>query len=148
MLQAGVARGFTVTSLRSVTITKQNKIGANATAVDRFTHHSDVASTVRQYYNKNNNNKVRALIAEVKEESAGESESEIEADEELRLADHTPGTVGLSPKEEFSPIVTFFQRQQFTAQYYQTQLTQQRVLSTYRVQQTKGELTLSGGGDA
>ncbi|KAA6394017.1 MAG: hypothetical protein EZS28_010458 [Streblomastix strix] len=89
-------------------------MGANATAVDRFTHHSDVASTVRQYYDKNiyqqlDNDKVRALIAEVKEESACESESEIEAEKELGLANHTPGTMGLSPKEEFSPIATFFE---------------------------------------
>ncbi|KAA6395725.1 MAG: hypothetical protein EZS28_008746 [Streblomastix strix] len=83
MQKAGIARGFTVTSVRSATITKLINMGANATAVDRFTHHSDVASTVRQYYDKNNNDKLRALIAEVKEESAGESESEIEAEEEL-----------------------------------------------------------------
>ncbi|KAA6374920.1 MAG: hypothetical protein EZS28_029554 [Streblomastix strix] len=97
--------------------------GANATAIDRFTHHSDVASTVRQYYDKNgtftyqqlDNDNMGALIAEVKEESTGESESEIQAEEELGLADHKPGT---------------------------------RVLSTQRVQQTKGELTFSGGGDA
>ncbi|KAA6370847.1 MAG: hypothetical protein EZS28_033625 [Streblomastix strix] len=60
-------------------------------------------------YQQLDNDKVRALIAEVKEESAGESESEIEADEELRLADHTPGTMELSIKEEFSPIVTIFE---------------------------------------
>ncbi|KAA6355147.1 MAG: hypothetical protein EZS28_049326, partial [Streblomastix strix] len=76
---------------------------------DRFTHHSDVASTVRQYYDKNNNDKVRALIAEVKEENTGESESEIEAEEELGQLNHTPGTMGLSPKEKFSPIATFFE---------------------------------------
>ncbi|KAA6321320.1 MAG: hypothetical protein EZS28_054568, partial [Streblomastix strix] len=109
MQKAGIARGFTVTSVRSATITKLINMGANATAVDRFTHHSDVASTVRQYYDKNNNDKVRALIAEVKEENAGESESEIEAEEELCLLNHTPGTMGLSPKEEFSPIATFFE---------------------------------------
>ncbi|KAA6387117.1 MAG: hypothetical protein EZS28_017358, partial [Streblomastix strix] len=90
MQKAGIARGFTVTSVRSATISKLINMGANATAVDRFTHHSDVA----------NNDKVRALIVEVKDESAGESESEIEAEEELGLANHTPGTMGLSPKEE------------------------------------------------
>ncbi|KAA6376098.1 MAG: hypothetical protein EZS28_028374, partial [Streblomastix strix] len=98
-----------VTSVRSATITKLINMGANATAVDRFTHHSDVASTVRQYYDKNNNDKVRLLIAEVKKESAGESESEIEAEEEYGLANHTPGTMGLFPKEEFSPIAIFFE---------------------------------------
>ncbi|KAA6357250.1 MAG: hypothetical protein EZS28_047223, partial [Streblomastix strix] len=53
MQKAGIARGFTVTSVRSATITKLISMGENATAVDRFTHHSDVASTVRQYYDKN-----------------------------------------------------------------------------------------------
>ncbi|KAA6400958.1 MAG: hypothetical protein EZS28_003521 [Streblomastix strix] len=109
MQKAGIARGFTVTSVRSAAITKLINMGANATAVDRFTHHSDVVSTVRQYYDKNNKDTVRALIVEVKEESAGESESEVEAEEELGLANHTPGTMGLSPKKEFSPIATFFE---------------------------------------
>ncbi|KAA6392518.1 MAG: hypothetical protein EZS28_011956 [Streblomastix strix] len=109
MQKAGIARGFTVTSVRSATITKLINMGANATAVDRFTHHSDVTSTVRQYYDKNNNDKVRALIAEVKEESASESESEIEVEEELGLSNHTPDTMGLSPKEEFQPIATLFE---------------------------------------
>ncbi|KAA6377152.1 MAG: hypothetical protein EZS28_027321 [Streblomastix strix] len=79
-------------------------MGANATAVDRFTYHSDVASIMRQYFDKN----MHALIAEVKDESAGESESEVEAEEELILTNHTPDTVGLSPQEEFSPIATIF----------------------------------------
>ncbi|KAA6359304.1 MAG: hypothetical protein EZS28_045169 [Streblomastix strix] len=58
-----------------------------ATAVDRFTHHSDVT---------------------IKRESAGEFESEIEQQKELGLINHTPDTVGLSPQEEFSPSLTFF----------------------------------------
>ncbi|KAA6389837.1 MAG: hypothetical protein EZS28_014636 [Streblomastix strix] len=76
---------------------------ANATAVDRLTHCSDVASTKKQYYDKNNNDQVRALIAEVKQESAGESESEIEARMELGLDLYTPDTVA-SPFNTENPI--------------------------------------------
>ncbi|KAA6400563.1 MAG: hypothetical protein EZS28_003914 [Streblomastix strix] len=94
--KAGIVRSFTITSMRSATITKLINMGANSTVVDGFTHHSDVASTVRQYYDKNSCEILRALIAEVKEESVGESESEIEAEEELGLTDHTLRTVGES----------------------------------------------------
>ncbi|KAA6354429.1 MAG: hypothetical protein EZS28_050044, partial [Streblomastix strix] len=109
MQKIGIARGFTVTPVRSATIIKQINMGANATAVDRFIHHSDIANIVRQYYDIKNNDKLRELIAEVKEECVGESESETEAEEKLDLVNHTPGTMELSPKEEFSPIATFLE---------------------------------------
>ncbi|KAA6357425.1 MAG: hypothetical protein EZS28_047049, partial [Streblomastix strix] len=53
MQKARIARSFTITSVRSIIIKKLNNMGANATAVDRLTHHSDVANIVMQYQEKN-----------------------------------------------------------------------------------------------
>ncbi|KAA6391593.1 MAG: hypothetical protein EZS28_012880 [Streblomastix strix] len=89
MMKTGIARRFIVASVRSATITKLTNKGANATAVDRFTHHSNIVKTMRLFYYKNNNDKVRALIAEIKEKSADNSEYEIEAEAELGLTIHT-----------------------------------------------------------
>ncbi|KAA6402787.1 MAG: hypothetical protein EZS28_001684 [Streblomastix strix] len=87
----------------------------------------DVASIVKQYYDKNwlfyfNNRiiiKMRALVAEIQEENVCESESEIEAEMELCLGLHIPGTV-----------------------------TEEQVLSTQQVQQTKMMIIFSEGDEA
>ncbi|KAA6360001.1 MAG: hypothetical protein EZS28_044472, partial [Streblomastix strix] len=102
MQKAGIFRGFTVTDLKSAIFIQLISMGTNSTAVDRFTHHSDVASTVRQYYDKNNNNQIRAFNTKVKEESAGESESEIAAEVAFGLNFRTSSTVNISPQEEES----------------------------------------------
>ncbi|KAA6379263.1 MAG: hypothetical protein EZS28_025212, partial [Streblomastix strix] len=46
--------------------------------VDRFTHHSDTASTVRQYYDKNNNVEAREVLGQTEEELDNEEDEEQE----------------------------------------------------------------------
>ncbi|KAA6402634.1 MAG: hypothetical protein EZS28_001833 [Streblomastix strix] len=79
----------------------QINIGANGTAADRFINHSDVAERERdnimirkiiQDISSGYNVQVRELIAEVKEESVGLSESEID-EEKLGLNICIPDTL-------------------------------------------------------
>ncbi|KAA6360034.1 MAG: hypothetical protein EZS28_044439, partial [Streblomastix strix] len=46
--------------------------------VDRFTHHSDAASTVRQYYDKNNNVEATVVLGQIEEELDNEEDEEQE----------------------------------------------------------------------
>ncbi|KAA6398000.1 MAG: hypothetical protein EZS28_006474 [Streblomastix strix] len=63
MQAAGIPSSYSVTSVRTAALTKLIKAGASPLTVDRFTHHSDTAQTVRQYYDRNNNSKARQLLA-------------------------------------------------------------------------------------
>ncbi|KAA6311988.1 MAG: hypothetical protein EZS28_056008, partial [Streblomastix strix] len=93
MQAAGIPSSYSVTSVRTAAITKLIKAGASPVTVDRFTHHSDTASTVRQYYDKNNNRQARQLLASstelsvqiVANDTADEEISEDLRDEEENL---------------------------------------------------------------
>ncbi|KAA6383694.1 MAG: hypothetical protein EZS28_020779 [Streblomastix strix] len=69
-----------------IILTKQQEQQCNLLAlakhthvkVDRFTHHSDTASTVRQYYNKKNNDEAREVFGQKEEELDNEADEEQE----------------------------------------------------------------------
>ncbi|KAA6354508.1 MAG: hypothetical protein EZS28_049965, partial [Streblomastix strix] len=93
MQAAGIPSSYSVTSVRTAALTKLIKAGASPVTVDRFTHHSDTASTVRQYYDQNNNSQARQLLASstelciqiVANDTADEEKSEDLRDEEENL---------------------------------------------------------------
>ncbi|KAA6312511.1 MAG: hypothetical protein EZS28_055912, partial [Streblomastix strix] len=78
MQSAGISKTHSVTSIRAATITKLLKHNVNSVKVDRFTHHSDTASTVRQYYDKNNNVEAREVLGQTEEELDNEEDEEQE----------------------------------------------------------------------
>ncbi|KAA6355740.1 MAG: hypothetical protein EZS28_048733, partial [Streblomastix strix] len=82
---SGLDKKYSVTSIRSATITTLLNGGISSSALDRFTHHSEVASTVRKYYDRNNNEEVRMLIPRISSETENELEEEQECAEQLGL---------------------------------------------------------------
>ncbi|KAA6381308.1 MAG: hypothetical protein EZS28_023162 [Streblomastix strix] len=83
--KSGIDKKYSVTSIRSATITTILNTGISSSAVDRFTHHSEVASTVRKYYDRNNNDEARKLIAGISSEIENELEEERECAEQMGL---------------------------------------------------------------
>ncbi|KAA6378655.1 MAG: hypothetical protein EZS28_025820 [Streblomastix strix] len=63
MQAAGIPSSCSVTSVRTAAITKLIQAEASLMTVDRYTHHSDTASTMRQYYDRINNSYARQLLA-------------------------------------------------------------------------------------
>ncbi|KAA6398535.1 MAG: hypothetical protein EZS28_005944, partial [Streblomastix strix] len=78
MQSAGISKTYSVTSIRAAAITKLLKHNVSSVKVDRFTHHSDTASTVRQYYDKNNNVEAREVLGQTEEELDNEEDEEQE----------------------------------------------------------------------
>ncbi|KAA6359778.1 MAG: hypothetical protein EZS28_044695, partial [Streblomastix strix] len=78
MQSAGISKTYSVTSIRAAAITKLLKYNVSSVKVDRFTHHSDTASTVRQYYDKNNNVEAREVLGWTEEELDNEEDEEQE----------------------------------------------------------------------
>ncbi|KAA6382866.1 MAG: hypothetical protein EZS28_021606, partial [Streblomastix strix] len=78
MQSAGISKTYSVTSIRAAAITKLLKHNVSSVKVDRFTHHSDTASTVRQYYDKNNNVEAREVHGQMEEELDNEEDEEQE----------------------------------------------------------------------
>ncbi|KAA6392261.1 MAG: hypothetical protein EZS28_012210 [Streblomastix strix] len=78
MQSAGISKTYSVTSIRAAAITKLLKFNVSSVKVDRFTHHSDTASTVRQYYDKNNNVEAREVLGQTEEELDNEEDEEQE----------------------------------------------------------------------
>ncbi|KAA6389906.1 MAG: hypothetical protein EZS28_014568 [Streblomastix strix] len=78
MQSAGINKTYSVTSIRAAAITKLLKHNFSSVKVDRFTHHSDTASTVRQYYDKNNNDEAREVLGQTEEELDNEEDEEQE----------------------------------------------------------------------
>ncbi|KAA6369756.1 MAG: hypothetical protein EZS28_034717, partial [Streblomastix strix] len=60
---------YTVTSIRSSSITKQIAIGATKQQVNRFTRHKKGPATVARFYNKNTNDELRERLATFKRKS-------------------------------------------------------------------------------
>ncbi|KAA6368632.1 MAG: hypothetical protein EZS28_035841, partial [Streblomastix strix] len=78
MWSAGISKTYSVTSIRAAAITKLLIHNVSCMKVDRFTHHSDTASTVRQYYEKNNNIEVREVLGQTEEELDNEEDEDQE----------------------------------------------------------------------
>ncbi|KAA6382209.1 MAG: hypothetical protein EZS28_022265 [Streblomastix strix] len=78
MQSAGICKTYSVTSIRAAAITKLQKHNVSSVKVDRFTHHSETASTVRQYYDKNNNVEAREVLGKTEEELDNEEDEEQE----------------------------------------------------------------------
>ncbi|KAA6399824.1 MAG: hypothetical protein EZS28_004651 [Streblomastix strix] len=78
MQSPGISKTYSVTSIRASAINKPLKHNVSSAQVDRFTHHSDTASTVRQYYDKNNNVEARKVLCQKKEELNNEEDEEQE----------------------------------------------------------------------
>ncbi|KAA6381218.1 MAG: hypothetical protein EZS28_023254, partial [Streblomastix strix] len=76
---------YSLTSIRSATITILLNKGISSSAADRFTHHSEVESTVRRYFNRNSNDDARKLIVRINSETENELEEERECAEQLGL---------------------------------------------------------------
>ncbi|KAA6379695.1 MAG: hypothetical protein EZS28_024776, partial [Streblomastix strix] len=73
-----ISKTYSVTSIRAAAITKLLKHNVSSMKVDRFTHHSDTASTVRQYYDKNNNVEAREVLGQTEKELDNEEDEEQE----------------------------------------------------------------------
>ncbi|KAA6361178.1 MAG: hypothetical protein EZS28_043296 [Streblomastix strix] len=78
MQSAGISKTYSVTSIRAAAITKLLKHNVSSVKIDRFTLHSDTASTVRQYYDKNNNVEAREVLGQTEEELDNEEDEEQE----------------------------------------------------------------------
>ncbi|KAA6361891.1 MAG: hypothetical protein EZS28_042583, partial [Streblomastix strix] len=78
MQSAGISKTYSVTSIRAAAITKFLKHNVSSVQVDRFTHYSDTVSTVRQYYDKNNNVEAREVLGQTEEELDNEEDEEQE----------------------------------------------------------------------
>jgi hypothetical protein len=76
MIAAGIPPNYSVTSIRAASITKLVKLGADPTMIDRFTHHSEAVHTITKYYDKNNNQQARAMLADLADDEHQESERE------------------------------------------------------------------------
>ncbi|KAA6402740.1 MAG: hypothetical protein EZS28_001731 [Streblomastix strix] len=76
MQSAGISKTYSVTSIRAAAITKLLKHNVCCVQVDRFTHQSDTASTVRQYYDKNNNIEAREVLGQTEEELDNEEDED------------------------------------------------------------------------
>ncbi|KAA6398223.1 MAG: hypothetical protein EZS28_006247 [Streblomastix strix] len=74
----GISKTYSVTSIRAAAITKLLNYNISRVQVDRFTHQSDTASTIRQYYNKNNNVETREVLGQTKQELDNEEDEEQE----------------------------------------------------------------------
>ncbi|KAA6359982.1 MAG: hypothetical protein EZS28_044491 [Streblomastix strix] len=83
MQKSGIYRKYSVISIRSATITTLLNRGISSSAIDRFTHNSEVASTVQRYYDRNNNDEARKLIAGISSETENELEEERGSAEQL-----------------------------------------------------------------
>ncbi|KAA6358445.1 MAG: hypothetical protein EZS28_046027, partial [Streblomastix strix] len=62
MVRAGIDKAQSVTSIRAAAITKVFQLGATTEAVNRWTRHSNAASTIQKYYDKNRNDDIREKI--------------------------------------------------------------------------------------
>ncbi|KAA6378117.1 MAG: hypothetical protein EZS28_026359 [Streblomastix strix] len=80
--KSGIVEEYSVTSIRSAIITTLLNRGISSSAIDRFTHNSEVASTVQRYYDRNNNDEARKLIAGISSETENELEEERESAEQ------------------------------------------------------------------
>ncbi|KAA6375880.1 MAG: hypothetical protein EZS28_028595 [Streblomastix strix] len=78
MQSAGICKTYSVTSIRAAAITKLQKHNVSSVQVDRFIYHSDTASAVRQYYDKNNNVEAREVLGQTEEELDNEEDEEQE----------------------------------------------------------------------
>ncbi|KAA6366712.1 MAG: hypothetical protein EZS28_037761, partial [Streblomastix strix] len=71
---ASIIKTYSITSIRAAAITKLLKHNFSRVQVDRFTHHSDTASTIRQYYDKNKNVEAREVFGQTEEELDNEKD--------------------------------------------------------------------------
>ncbi|KAA6401381.1 MAG: hypothetical protein EZS28_003092 [Streblomastix strix] len=78
MQSAGIIKTYLVTSIRAAAFTKIQRHHVSSVQVDKFTHHSDTSSTVRQYYDKNSNAEAREVLSKTKEELDNEENEEQE----------------------------------------------------------------------
>ncbi|KAA6309335.1 MAG: hypothetical protein EZS28_056532, partial [Streblomastix strix] len=78
MQSAGISKTYSVTSISAAAFTKLLKHNVSSVQVDRFTHHSDTASTVRQNYANNNNVEAREVLGQTEEELDNEEDEEQE----------------------------------------------------------------------
>ncbi|KAA6370796.1 MAG: hypothetical protein EZS28_033676 [Streblomastix strix] len=78
MQSAGISNTYSVTSIRAASITKLLKHNVSSVKVDRFTHHSDTASSVRQYYDKNNSVEASEVLGQTEDELDNEEDEEQE----------------------------------------------------------------------
>ncbi|KAA6388061.1 MAG: hypothetical protein EZS28_016415 [Streblomastix strix] len=78
MRSAGISKTHSFTSIRAAAITKLIKFNVNSLQVDRFTHHSNIASTIIQYQDKNNNVKAREVLCQIEQEIDNEEDEEQE----------------------------------------------------------------------
>ncbi|KAA6384048.1 MAG: hypothetical protein EZS28_020423, partial [Streblomastix strix] len=78
MQSAGISKTYSVTSIRAAAITKLLKHNVSSVKVDRFTHHSETVSTVKQYYDKNNNVEAREVLGQTEKELDNEEDEEQE----------------------------------------------------------------------
>ncbi|KAA6366754.1 MAG: hypothetical protein EZS28_037719 [Streblomastix strix] len=78
MQSACISKTYSITSIRAAAITKLLKHNVSSVQVDRFTHHSDTASTVRQFYDKNNNVEAKEVLGQSEEELGNEEDEEQE----------------------------------------------------------------------
>ncbi|KAA6362748.1 MAG: hypothetical protein EZS28_041725 [Streblomastix strix] len=78
MQSAGISKTYSVTSIRAAAIIRLLKHNVSSVQVDRFTHHSDTSSTVRQYYDKNNNFEAREVLGQTEEELDNEENEDQE----------------------------------------------------------------------
>ncbi|KAA6362969.1 MAG: hypothetical protein EZS28_041504, partial [Streblomastix strix] len=78
MQSFGISMTYQVTSIRAEAITNLQKHSVSSEQDDMFTHHSDTTSTVRQYYDKNNNVDAREVLGQTEEEFDNEEDEEQE----------------------------------------------------------------------
>ncbi|KAA6396728.1 MAG: hypothetical protein EZS28_007741 [Streblomastix strix] len=78
MQSADISQTCSVNYIRVATIIKLLKHNVCSVKVDRVTHHSDIACTVRQYQDKNNNIEAREVLGQTEEELDNEEDEEQE----------------------------------------------------------------------
>ncbi|KAA6372161.1 MAG: hypothetical protein EZS28_032312 [Streblomastix strix] len=69
MDNAGIPKGYTVTSIRKASVTKAAAQGASNTDINRFSRHSEGSNTVLIYYDTNLNDNIRTRLASLNEKS-------------------------------------------------------------------------------
>ncbi|KAA6380436.1 MAG: hypothetical protein EZS28_024038 [Streblomastix strix] len=76
MQSASISKTYSVTSIRAAAIIKLLKHNVRSMKVDKFTHDSVTASTVRQYHDKNNNVEAREVLGQTEEEFDNEEDED------------------------------------------------------------------------
>ncbi|KAA6394389.1 MAG: hypothetical protein EZS28_010086 [Streblomastix strix] len=76
MQSVSISKTYSVTSIRAAAIIRLLKHNVSSVQVDRFTHHYDTASTIRQYYDKNNNVEASEVLGQTEEELENKEDEE------------------------------------------------------------------------